>query len=231
MSATTKSLPFSTPPRSTAPQPFARPTHLSPTTLTTIRQCQVSAIARTNLKGCVELKGARGHVVSTYFWWFYLSTVFLRQEVKDSVALANVAIKERYDAKYKPISFCPGDMVFLRLHHGYVVPGLGSKKLSHQREGPFRVEARVGRLAYRLALPPNYKIHPVISVAQLEPAVTIPIATWTSEVGAWHVTAGHVHLRAVRAVWERILGVAGSFSFPFLLHCVILPDSRYHGSS
>ena len=43
----------------------------------------------------------------------------IRQEVKDSVALANVAMKERYDAKHKPISFCPGDMVFLRLHHGY----------------------------------------------------------------------------------------------------------------
>ena len=36
--------------------------------------------------------------------------------------------------------------------------------------------------------------------------VTIPIVTWTSEVRAWHVTLGHVHLRAVRAVWGRLSG-------------------------
>ena len=84
--------------------------------------------------------------------------------------MANVAMKTRYDATHKPIFFRPGDMVFLRLHHGYMVAGLASKKLSHQQEGPFRVEAWVDRLAYHLTLLPNYKTHPVILVGQLEPA-------------------------------------------------------------
>ena len=63
----------------------------------------------------------------------------------------------------------PGTNAFLRLHKGYKVPGV-HKKLGQQRIGPFKVLQRVGRLAYKLELPPRYKIHPVISVDHLEPA-------------------------------------------------------------
>ena len=38
------------------------------------------------------------------------------------------------------------------------------------RVGPFEVLERVGKLAYRLDLPTLFKVHPVISVAKLEPA-------------------------------------------------------------
>lgn len=65
-----------------------------------------------------------------------------------------------------------GDWALLRLHKGYSIPStLGiTTKLSQQYVGPFKVVERVGRLAYRLAVPEDWKVHPVFTIAQLEPA-------------------------------------------------------------
>ena len=60
----------------------------------------------------------------------------------------------------------------LKLHHGYCIPGVKNRKLSIQRSiqrvGRFKIKRRVSPLAYELELPPNMKIHPVISVTNLE---------------------------------------------------------------
>ena len=93
----------------------------------------------------------------------------MREEAEDSMAFATAMMKVRYDSKHRQITFKKDDKVFLRLHHGYSIPGL-NRKLSQQRAGPFKVLAKVGHHAYRLELPPTMRIHPVISVAQLEPA-------------------------------------------------------------
>ena len=60
----------------------------------------------------------------------------------------------------------------LRLHKGYSFPSTAgvTKKLTQQYVGPFRIVEKVGRLAYRLDVLPDWRIHPVFSVAQLEPA-------------------------------------------------------------
>ena len=86
------------------------------------------------------------------------------------MAFANIAMKARYDKMHKMLRLREGSLVYLRLHYGYKVPGV-YHKYSNQRVGPFKVLEKVGRLAYRLQLPPNMKIHPVVSVAQIEPAV------------------------------------------------------------
>lgn len=65
--------------------------------------------------------------------------------------------------------FKPGDRPYLRLNHGYHLPGKPSKKTSPQRCGPFLVKKGIGRLAYLLELPLHWRVHPIISVAQLEP--------------------------------------------------------------
>jgi hypothetical protein len=78
-----------------------------------------------------------------------------------------------YDKKYQPISFQPGDKAYVSLavsmETGYHLPNTVSHKLSPQRAGPFEVLRAVGNLAYELKVPASWKIHPVISVAHLEP--------------------------------------------------------------
>lgn len=41
--------------------------------------------------------------------------------------------------------------------------------MQQQFVGPLHVKRRIGQLAYEIDIPPNWKIHPVISVAHLEP--------------------------------------------------------------
>jgi len=93
-----------------------------------------------------------------------------RQEAADAMAFANISVKSRYDKLHKSLRLHAGDLVFLRLHSGYKIPGV-HHKYSNQRVGPFKILEKVGKLAYRLELPPNMHIHPVVSVAQIEPAL------------------------------------------------------------
>jgi len=95
-------------------------------------------------------------------------------DAKDAIAYAAMAMKYYYDRKHKPLYFKVGDLVNLRLHKGYTLPSLKekNKKLGQQFAGPLKVLDRVGKLAYRLELPPSWRIHDVISVAHLEPAHT-----------------------------------------------------------
>lgn len=87
-----------------------------------------------------------------------------------SFVLANQ--KAHYDRKHQPLFLKIGDWAMLRLHKGYSIPSsLGViKKLTQQFVGPFRVLERVDCLAYKLDVPQDWRIYPVFSIAQLEPA-------------------------------------------------------------
>ena len=93
-----------------------------------------------------------------------------RAEASDAIDFANARAKIRYDKTHSNLNFEVGDRVYLRLHHGYTLPEMPNKKLSNQRVGPFEITEKIGRLAYKLNLPPTMKIHPVVSISQLEPA-------------------------------------------------------------
>ena len=93
-----------------------------------------------------------------------------RDQAEDSLAFSNATAKAYYDKSHTSIDLKTGDLAFLRLHDGYSIPGLENHKLHHQRIGPFQILEKVGARAYRLRLPPIMKVHPVISIAQLEPA-------------------------------------------------------------
>jgi hypothetical protein len=93
----------------------------------------------------------------------------LQEEAKLSIAVAQMRMKKHYDKTHRFISFAPGDYVYLKLGHGYSLPGKPPLKWTQQRI-PLKVLERVGKLAYRLELPPTMNIHPVVSVANLLPA-------------------------------------------------------------
>lgn len=93
-----------------------------------------------------------------------------RTEAARSIAYAESQAKARYDQAHKAIYLKARDKAYLRLHRGYRLPGEPNWKLSNQRCGPFTIKRKVGPLAYELAdLPARWKIHPVVSMAQLEP--------------------------------------------------------------
>lgn len=94
---------------------------------------------------------------------------FLRQDAQLAMDFAAARAKRRYDQHHRAMEFKEGDKVYLRLHRGYHLPGNPSRKLSQQRSGPWVIKRRIGRLAYELDFPPNFGIHPVISVAHLSP--------------------------------------------------------------
>ena len=92
-----------------------------------------------------------------------------QREAEDAIAFANVNMKMRYDSKHQRLVLKEGDSVYLKLHKGYSVSGI-HHKLGQQRVGPLKVLKKIGNLAYKLEIPPTWRIHDVVSVAMLEPA-------------------------------------------------------------
>lgn len=95
-----------------------------------------------------------------------------RADVKDAIAFAAMAMKQQYALQHQQRSFKVGNKVNLRLHRGYTLPAVKNKKLQQQFVGPLTVKRQIGRLAYEIDIPSNWKIHHVISIAHLEPATT-----------------------------------------------------------
>ena len=98
-----------------------------------------------------------------------------RQDADECAKYAAMVIKQRYDQRHTPIFFSAGDYVYLRLAQGadpgYVLPSRNITRKLSQRHIKCRVIERVGRLAYRLQLPPELAgAHPVVSVQHLERA-------------------------------------------------------------
>jgi hypothetical protein len=93
-----------------------------------------------------------------------------RADAETSLAFAAVSMKKYYDDKHLPKHFDVGDHVYIKLGHGFNIPTNDPlpSKLQQRFAGPYKVLARVGRLAYKLDIPANRRVHPVISIAHLE---------------------------------------------------------------
>lgn len=95
-----------------------------------------------------------------------------RSDAAEAISFALLNQKMAYDRRHQLLFMKVGEWAMLRLHKGYNIPSTGevTKKLTQQYVGPFLILAKVGRLAYKLYIPGDWKIHPVFSIAQLEPA-------------------------------------------------------------
>lgn len=93
----------------------------------------------------------------------------LRRDAKLAIDFAAAKAKQRYDQRHRAIEFEEGDQVYLRLHQGYYLPGRPPRKYSQQRHGPWRIKRKISALAYELDFPPEFGIHPVVSVLHLAP--------------------------------------------------------------
>jgi len=95
-----------------------------------------------------------------------------RIEAIDSVVFIQACIAIYYDKKHTPITFKPGDKVFITITTGiqssYHLSNNVLTKLSECRVGPFTVLNTVGRLAYKVDIPKSWNIHLVISIVHLE---------------------------------------------------------------
>ncbi|PNS18780.1 hypothetical protein CAC42_5319 [Sphaceloma murrayae] len=93
----------------------------------------------------------------------------VRKEAADSVVFAQVEMKLRQDAgkdRWQPVE---GATVMLRTRN-YRIPGIVNRKLGPPRIGPFVVKKVIPNgLACELALPAHYRIHPVVSITEIEP--------------------------------------------------------------
>ena len=80
-------------------------------------------------------------------------------------------MKKYVDSKRKDTEFEIGQWVWAKFHHykqQYVTKRLNFK-LARRYFGPFLITARIGKVAYKLELPPDCKIHPMLHVSLLKP--------------------------------------------------------------
>ena len=96
-----------------------------------------------------------------------------RTAAADAILFALANQKEHYNRSHQPLFMKAGDRAMLKLHKGYSIPSsVGvTKKLTQQYVGPFRIIEKIGCLAYKLEVPGDWRIYPVFSIAQLEPAL------------------------------------------------------------
>jgi len=86
---------------------------------------------------------------------------------------AQQRMKDQADKHRVEHEFAVGDCVYLKLqpYVQQLVQHRSNHKLSFKYFGPYLVLQRVGKVAYKLQLPPSSHIHPVVYVSQLKKAL------------------------------------------------------------
>jgi hypothetical protein len=96
--------------------------------------------------------------------------------IKECMSAAQSQQKSYADNRKRPLEFEVGDHVFLKVSPMRGVMRFGkTRKLSPRFVGPFEITQRIGRLAYRIALPPDLiGTYDVFHVSMLRKYITNP---------------------------------------------------------
>jgi hypothetical protein len=97
-------------------------------------------------------------------------------KIRENLKIAQSRQKSYADKRRRDLHFKVGDYVYLK-----VSPLRGTTrfhvkgKLAPRFVGPFKIVKRIGKLAYKLELPPNLAgVHPVFHVSQLRKCLRVP---------------------------------------------------------
>jgi ribosomal protein L21E len=93
--------------------------------------------------------------------------------VRQHLLRAQQRMKSQADKRRSEREFQVGDKVYLKLQP-YVQSSVATRanhKLSFKYFGPYTILEKIGKVAYKLQLPPSATVHPVVHVSQLKGAV------------------------------------------------------------
>lgn len=78
-------------------------------------------------------------------------------KIRERLLQAQDYMKTTYDKAHREVEFAAGEWAWLRLHNRQAsgITSGGNQKLAPRYYGPFQVLERVGKVAYRLFLPPS----------------------------------------------------------------------------
>jgi hypothetical protein len=89
-----------------------------------------------------------------------------RATMKEAMKKAQDYQAKSYNLKHLAIDFKVGDTVYLDARN--LTSTRPKKKLDYKYWGPYKIQARIGKQAYKLDLPEGFQMHPVFHVSLLE---------------------------------------------------------------
>ncbi len=110
-----------------------------------------------------------------YMIWIWYSTEMVPL-IQECLKIAFSRQKSYAASRRRDIKFVVGDYVFLKMSPMKEVMRFRKKdKLAPQYVGLFKITDRVGTVAYRLEVPPNFShIHPVFHIFMLRKYISDP---------------------------------------------------------
>ncbi|XP_049397431.1 uncharacterized protein LOC125861617 [Solanum stenotomum] len=141
-------------------------------------------------------------------------------------------MKKFADRKRRPTDYKEGDMVLVKFNpRQFKALRSVHQNLVRKYEGPFKIIAKVGKISYKVELPPHFKIHPVFHASVLKPYHEDKEDTSRNQPRRAPITVTASHDREIEAIidyqakWKR----GQQASAMFLVHWKGQSPEEAHG--